>query len=152
MEYLFPTIFMLVGAGLIAWAVLQQRKANATKAWPTTTGVILSSQLESHYSRDSDGSSSITYSPEVEYSYTVDGQMRFSRQLAVGNANYDHFVASRKLAPYPKGTEVTVHYDPTDPNNAILETKAAGGVILLTIGSIFVAFGLVILIMSLITK
>jgi hypothetical protein len=152
MEFAIPIVFILVGGGLIALAVIQQRKANAVKLWPTTPGVILSSRLESHYSHDSDGGSSITYSPEVEYSYTVDGQMHIARQLAVGKANYDHFIASRKLTPYPRGAQVTVHYDPADPNNAVLETKAAGGVILLTIGFIFVGVGLALLIIQLLSK
>ena len=152
MEYIFQAVFILVGAGLIVLAVVQQRKANATKAWPTAPGVILSSRLESHYSHDSDGGSSITYSPEVEYSYTVDGQMHIARQLAVGKANYDHFVASRKLTPYPQGAQVTVHYDPADPNNAVLETKAAGGVVLLTIGFIFAGVGVAFLIVQLLSK
>lgn len=152
MEYLFPAIFILVGLGLFALAIVQQRKANATKAWPTANGVVLSSRLESHYSHDSDGGSSITYSPEVEYSYTVDGVMHIAHQLAVGKANYDHFVASRKLAPYPQGTEVTVHYDPTNPNNAVLETKSAGGVILLTIGFIFTGLGMAVLLVQLLSK
>jgi hypothetical protein len=45
-----------------------------------------------------------------------------------------------------------VHYDPADPNNAVLETKAAGGVILLTIGFIFIGLGVAILVGHFLTK
>lgn len=141
MEYLFPAIFLLLGAGLIVLAFVQRAKAKKAEEWPVAPGVILNSGLSEHRSHDSDGSSSISYRPEVQYQYSIMGQKYTGNRIFFGNASYDYNTANRKIAPYPQGTQVNVHYDPANPSNAVLETKASGNWILILIGIVFLVIG-----------
>jgi hypothetical protein len=140
----FTIVFVLIGAALFAFGIAQRNKAKAAQAWPTAPGVILASGLDQHTSYDSDRGSSTTYAPQVQYQYDVMGSTYTGNQLAFGNASYDYRTASKRIAPYPQGAQVTVHYDPANPANAVLETKASGSVILLVLGVIFAGIGLVI--------
>jgi hypothetical protein len=147
LNYIIPAIFAFVGLILLLVAINQMNKARAAEAWPTVPGVVLSSGLEEHRSYDaSDHSTNITYEPGVQYQYNLMGQTLTGTHIAFGSASFDYNTASRKIAPYPQGAQVTVHYDPANPANpanAVLETKAAGGVILLILGIVFMAISVV---------
>lgn len=140
--FIFGGIFLLVGLILVFVAISQRKKAQAAEAWPVAPGLILSSGLANHNSYDSDSGSTTNYEPQVQYQYTIMGQPYTGNQLSFGTAQYDYNTAAKKIAPYPQGTPVTVHYDPSNPVNAVLETKAAAGGILLAIGILFIVIGL----------
>ena len=133
--------FLVFGAIFILIYVLQQQKAKAAEAWPTAPGVVLSSGLEERRSRNTKThTTTITYSPKIEYEYTLMGQKYTGTKLAFGYASYDYRTASEKIAPYQPGTSVQVHYDPSKPDNAVLETRAAGAITLLIVGIVFIVF------------
>lgn len=126
---------------LIVWSS-QRKKAKAAEAWPTIQGVILSAGLQEHRHHDSKTHrTSVTYEPMVTYQYSLMGQSYQGNSLAFGHASYDYNSANRKIAAYPQGAQVMVHYDPVDPAKAVLETKAAGGAVLIVIGILFMVLG-----------
>ena len=146
----FGVVFFGIGLALLLVGVNGRKKAKAAEAWPTVPGVIQSSGLQEnrHYDAE-DHHTEINYEPQVQYQYSLMGQTYTGTHLAFGKASYDYRTASKKIAPYPQGAAVTVHYDPADPANAVLETKAAGGVVLLIIGILFMVIGFVVAIAGL---
>ena len=149
----FGVVFFGIGLGLFLLAVNQGKKARAAEAWPTAAGVILSSGLEENRSYDQEEQrTEITYEPCVQYQYSLMGQLYQGNSLSFGKASYDFRTASKKIAAYPQGAQVVVHYDPADPNKAVLETKSAGGIILYLLGSLFMLIGLAIPIGQLLAK
>ena len=135
---------ILAGGLFIFLAINQKLKAQkAEKTWPTVPGVVLDSEIKIHRRTSSRGGSSRTYQPYVTYEYRVKDQAYVSDQLGFGNATYGSGKAHDILALYPQGAPVTVHYDPTDPSKAVLETKAVGFWIYLILGIIILAAGIV---------
>ena len=149
----FGVVFFGIGLGLLLLGINQGKKAKEAEAWPTIPGVILSSGLQENrqYDRE-DRRTEITYEPQVQYQYSLMGQNYQGNSLAFGKAAYDYRTASKKIAPYPQGAQILVHYDPADPTKAVLETKSAGGIIIYVIGTIFMLLGLAIPIGTLLSK
>lgn len=143
----FGGAFLIIGLVLTLVAILQYRKAKKIgQTWLTCAGIVQGTNLEAHSSHNSDGSPSINYYPQVFYQYTVNGQLYTGNRIGFGRVFYDYSTACRKLKPYPQGAPVVVHYDPADPSQAVLETKAMGGWIFLLIGIVFTVIGVLALI------
>ena len=140
-KLIFSAIFLLAGLGSIIINLIQRKRAKEAETWPTVPGVVMSSGLQEHRSHDSDSGTSINYEPVVTYTYAIMGQTFTGDHIAFGNVYYDYRTASKKIAPYPQGTSVVVHYDPDNPLNAVLETKAAGGTAFLIVGIVFMIVG-----------
>jgi hypothetical protein len=83
-----------------------------------------------------------TYHAEVPYEYAVDGQTQSSNQISFGDyGSSDPSHARSVVNKYPPGTVVTVHYSPSNPTQAVLETGINGHAYFVPVfGAIF--FGL----------
>jgi len=128
-------IFIFIG-------IAQKRAAKkAAETWLTVPGVILSSGVNEHRSRNSKGHTTTTYRPYVSYRYEVMGLPYTGNQLGFGTAGYGHGKAMSVIGAYPQGAPVTVHYDPADPSKAVLETKDVGGGSFVVVGIIFLVVG-----------
>ena len=88
--------------------------------WPTVPGVIRAVGLKLHH-QQSDRPS--TFTPTVVYSYEVNGVPRTSTQINFANGS-PIFLEKQGVAwleqGYAVGKPVTVHYDPRDPDTAVL--------------------------------
>jgi hypothetical protein len=96
--------------------------AKAGSDWPVVTGKVVESGTESYRARVN-RTTVTSYAPLVEYSYPVNGHEYRCRQIQLegvvgGDSRAD---AAAVAARYPKGSNVEVHYDPTNPGNAALE-------------------------------
>lgn len=123
----------LVGLGVLVWGFIRMRQSARTRSWPTTQGTIRSSrvtsreapalQTETSYDDDAPAPAPrILYSPQVEYTYTVEGQRYTGTELTLDSvevSNKQH--AQAHAARYAPGRPVTVFYDPEDPSRALLE-------------------------------
>jgi hypothetical protein len=138
----FLAVFGLIGAGLSYWGWTILQNARASASWPTAEGVISSSEVS--HSTDAEGGDS--YSPEVDYQYTVDGLPFSDSTIKFGENSYDRRRTAEEIAAtYPVGRPVTVYYDPEEPDNAVLEPGVSGGsYIVLGIGVIFILVALVV--------
>jgi hypothetical protein len=137
----FVAIF-IGGLIFIGVAINQYMKAKkADKTWLTVPGVVLNSDIRVHRSRSSKGQTTTSYEPQVSYQYQVNLQTYNGDRLGFGSGSYGKAKADRKIAIYPQGAQVIVHYDPADPSKAVLETKAMGGVTFLTLGIILIVMG-----------
>jgi len=133
-------VFFLVGAGLSWWGWTIVRNARASADWPTTEGRITAAEID--HSTDSEGDDS--YTPRVTYTYNVSGRSYENYTIKFGETSYSsERTANEILARYPVGQAVTVHFDPADPDRAVLEAGVSGGsYIVLSVGLIFVGVSL----------
>ena len=143
-------VVALVSIVLIVIGFLQKNKAQkAAETWLPASGVILSSRVETHRSRDSKGRTRVSYRPVVNYQYQVMGQSFNGDQIGFGNGSYGSAKADKLIAPYPQGAQVNVHYDPADPAKAVLETRNLSSGSMFVFGAILLGLGVIGLIINL---
>lgn len=118
-EILVYAVFLAVGAVLLFRAVWGLVLAFSSRSWPTTSGVVLVSDLQR--SRDSDGG--ITYRSELAYRYKVEDKELIGSRAKFGDRIELSWStpAVKIVQKYKAGTEVAVRYDPEDPKEAVLE-------------------------------
>jgi hypothetical protein len=111
---------------LIGLAVQLRTRAKGRRAqlWPTTRGIILSSEV---VAVPMAGRAMLT--PALTYSYQVAGQALESRGLRIGAPPYFSRPAKARAlaAKYPVGSQVTVHYDPAAPTRTALDLSIGEG-------------------------
>lgn len=102
---------LLVGALVSAIVPLRRGRvlAQASEGWPKVRGQITESEA---------GESPLRTIPKVEYEYTVGGAAYHASAVTYGMpANQQAFLAALRLRP---GDVVWVHYDPQNPEQAVL--------------------------------
>jgi hypothetical protein len=119
----FGILFLPIGAGLLAWRIVNLYRARASARWPVTPGLVLTSEIkvEKHLSRGSFGLKSY-YFPNIRYVYTVLGKRHENNMMGfgLGTVFYDRSEAETMIGRYPTGAHVDVHYDPEDPQQSCL--------------------------------
>lgn len=139
---LFCWLFIAIGLVLVGVGGRMWVKSLRTKHWPVTNGVVQSAHTEAH--SDSDGGT--TYSAEVHYTYDVAGVNYDGDKISIGQMSSSSDYAQGIVDRYPVGKKVSVHYSPTNPAEAVLETGIHGGTWLcLGMGTGFVLFGVMFL-------
>ena len=118
--------------------------AKSSVSWPTTQGIIQESRVENHIRNKKK-----VYNSYVKYTYSVDNKNYTSSTVYFGdnhhstNSNGAYKIVKR----YPKGTKVTVSYDPKIHQKSVLEPGAkANSYMVFAIGLIFLGFGLMLLV------
>ena len=130
-------VLRVVGTGMIgigaftAYGSIRMRlKTAQAHQWPTVTGTIVASDLESKIDRNTDRKPIRVYNAAIRYAYTVGGKTYESDQIQLGGTSEtsrpEEF--ERTVARYPEGKRVTVYYDPDDAGTATLEPGAVGGI------------------------
>ena len=70
---------------------------------------------------------SLLYHAEVLYEHVVDGQLQSSHDISFGDyVSSEPLHAKGVVNKHPAGTVVTVHYSPSNPTKAVLETGING--------------------------
>lgn len=139
--------------GLMGWAL--RRQVAQARAWHTTQGQVLSSQVERFASRERKMNQSSTdgvismrwqllYRPDVAYRYSVNGVAYESNRISFGGrlyASFDHF-ARQRVAAYQSRGSVTVFYNPDNAAEAVLELRAYGEWVVWLLAAFFTAAAL----------
>lgn len=117
---------LALGIYLIYAAISSRNKAKNSQGWPSVTGTITRSDIESSRSTDSEGETTTWHTPVVEYDYEVLGTKYHGKRTAFGaTTNYATEAKAREaLAAFPNGQAVAVYYNPLKPDEAVLEQKA----------------------------
>ena len=114
-------LFGGVSAWLLAAAVWNLVAGLKSRAWPSTSGTITTSEL----AKDSSNPFDFTHRrANVEYRYNVNGKDYLARGVFVGDSWTNDFsrpAATRRVVKYSRGSTVTVYYDPLQPWRAVLE-------------------------------
>lgn len=132
--------FLIIAIVFFALWIRARWQVSGARNWPSTTGRVLSSDMESRRVRSGNGYSTSHYAV-VMYEYMVDGQRYQSNRLTLGTPLGTSFTSGvqKKLALYPVGSRVQVYYDPEDPTEAVLEVKAPAGNVYLFVAILIVA-------------
>lgn len=124
----------LIISGVICFIVGRStfKTARASKKWPRIQGKV----VESGTQRMS-GFEGIATAASVRYTYEVDGREYMSDRISMGQygtGGGGH--AKAEAAKYPVGKIITVHYDPKNPAQSVLEP---GGALFLSLFLFFFA-------------
>ncbi len=95
--------------------------ANAynSKSWPTTKGMISSSQIKEEMRLSS---TEKEYEIEINYSYSVNGIEYTSMCYTFSELKYSsENEAKEEIKKYIQNSDVTVYYDSTDPAKSVLK-------------------------------
>ena len=113
-------------------------QAKASESWPTVNGTVLESDLEKH------SGESTTYSANIVYRYTVEGEDFDSDRVWFGGgySTSNRSEMQDVVREYPVGQAVTVHYSPENPAEAVLKPGAfTSSYVLYVIGLVFLVIG-----------
>ena len=145
------TLPRLVGCGLcgvglyvLAQLLLSIRKVREIETWQGTTGKIVESEVCGGWARVGTGRSTWIEKPKIAYRYVVNGREYIGHDIAPTEIDTSSKLdAVKKIEPYPVGKEVTVYYDPSTPQDSVLQKKASPvafaafgliGVVMLSVG------------------
>ena len=122
-------IFFALAGLLMTWITISNlRQAASARGWPVTRGRIVRSEVEAkwQFASATRGTRVRTYQALVEYRYRVDGREYSSRRVRLGaTVASDEAIAGAEVARFPVGADVEVHYDPREPDSAMLEPIVA---------------------------
>ncbi len=138
-------VLMVLGLVVSVFGNRTLQKADSAEDWPTVVGRVEESKVDSR-SETRDGRRTTMYSADVLYGYEVDGKKYQANDVRPGgirSSSSRESEAQMEASKYPKGSAVTVHYDPDDPSDACLVVEAgsapwilmAGGVLCLLVGA-----------------
>jgi hypothetical protein len=113
----FFAVFFLVGFAAFYFTTLRPAMQSLTaRSWTETTCTVLSSQVGEH-----PGSKSTTYSVDVVYTYSFDGQpYQAHRYGFLGGSSSGRTGKEEIVARYPPGARVSCWVDPAHPDQAVL--------------------------------
>ena len=144
-------IFLLLGLGVVYYGYRLIRKARASTEWPAAQGTVESSAVDVKRERERDSDGDVHYEtkyiPRIVYRYQVEGTDYYGEQISFGNtSSRSPNWAYRIRDQYSPGMEVSVYYDPANPQEAVLQPGAKWTTyIVLVIGVVFALTGGLIL-------
>ena len=120
-----PFVAACLGFAALAALVIYgiQRQASSQRKWPTASARVESSGVPAFESRDSDsGRLRTQYRAEVIYGYEVAGVRYTSDKLGSSQMSSNIETAARRIADrYPTGSTIEIHYNPSNPAEAIVK-------------------------------
>lgn len=107
-----PALFFLFGFFGLAGGLWHLAKMISTLFWPAVKGVVVQSGV-----RASDG----FFSPDITYSFEVDGRKYESSAVDIGRAESGDEAGPQQIVRrYGEGKEVVAHYNPKKPGESVL--------------------------------
>jgi hypothetical protein len=130
-------LFSLFMFGIIIYLRIA---ASAVKNWASVPGKVTTSRVSYESSADKTGGT-----PFVTYVYEVDGKIYKEGSISPSILTLsDKTNAEKVVARYPRGSVVTVYYNPKNPSQAVLEKNSQaqiGGVYgVLVLGNLLIPF------------
>ncbi|MBE0684562.1 MAG: DUF3592 domain-containing protein [Anaerolineaceae bacterium] len=147
----FCLVFIGIGIGMLVKLMKNFSKARLSKNWLATPGNIISSELDAQTTTDEDGYQTTTYIANILFEYQVN---KASFKCDCINFDYGMRTSNRSkqqaiVEQYPAGSQVTVYYDPDDPEQAVLEKRVNGVFTTIMVSAVFILIGIIVAVMSL---
>ena len=121
-----------LGVYLILFGLMWIRQGVTERLWPTVTGTVVSSAVGSF--RTAGGGAKVAarmFQATVFYEYEAGGRRYRSSQIRREKISGSEGLANGVVEKYPAGSQVLVHYNPSNPADAVLETSATLGFVVL---------------------
>ena len=133
-------IFILViGAVAVVASVTLMSASRKARSWPVVTGQIVERAVVPSTTTGASRPGRY-FEPRVTYDYTVDGKTYHGHRIGMTTEAYDEDKARRVVRELPDAVEV--HYNPSDPADAVLRPSAIGmSLLILIFGAIAVLVG-----------
>lgn len=113
----------------------------ASLEWPTIEGEVISSEIVTN-----GGRRTVKYRAAIQYEYSVNGRKYSSDKVTIMPTKGTRDKAQRQVNKYPVGKTISVHYDPNEPEFAVLEPGRTGYIYLpFILGAVFATIGLCVL-------
>lgn len=122
---------------LIVALVTKLWEAKRASKWAETSGKILKSTVEARHHQFTGEAETVKNVPSVEYTFSVGGKEYRGARIGIGEVGGEDI--EPMLARYPVGKSVTVFYDPSDPNQCVLEREIPKGIVPGCLGMLAVA-------------
>lgn len=115
---LVGTLAFPIGAGTLLYGLDDVVHALRSIYWPTTKGKVLTSEVEGALGKGPH------FSAIVRFEYLIQGRRYESSTVHFAQRKFRLATSADDVVrSYPVGSEVTVHYDPYEPDTAVLETS-----------------------------
>jgi hypothetical protein len=121
---------ILLAIGVVLLVVFGRNviRGRESQNWPTVPGTVLYTGMETYQSTDDDGSTTTTYGATIQYNYAVAGQSYEGNRRTFSEVRTSsRRRAEQILQKYPQGSAISVHYDPDNPAESVLETGVSWG-------------------------
>jgi len=133
------TTLLFGGIGIFMLFKYFREKENATESqnWSSTLGKIQKSYMKHDFNHET---GSTLYYPSVKYSYQSLGSEYLGNRINFGGSTgySSRRKANEILAQYSPEKNVTVYFNPQNPEESVLERKmGAGGIVFLIVGILF---------------
>jgi hypothetical protein len=113
--------------------------------WPSADCKILSSKVESH----TDGDGDTSYSPKIEFEFSVDGKTIVGDRHSFSKMSGSSSSANKIVDRYPKGSQSVCFYNPQDQSQSVLSREFEQSLIWMSLFPlIFVVIGAVAILAS----
>jgi hypothetical protein len=117
---LFWSGITLMFDGMMGYGAYRQFESGN---YPGVTGKVISSEVKSH--QGSKGGT--TYSADIQYSYMIEGRHFTGSKWRFNNASASGYSMAMSLVQaHPAGSELTVFYNPTKPEQSLLSPGIEG--------------------------
>jgi hypothetical protein len=108
--------FMLLGGAAIYFGLWTVYYGYASASWPTAPGRVLSARASS-----STSDKKTSYSASVKYEFTVGDAQHPGWRVSYRSHATSYEYVQDVLARFPVGQEISVHYEPGNPQRSVLE-------------------------------
>jgi hypothetical protein len=148
---LFCLVFIGIGFGMLIKLLKNFSKARYSKNWLSTSGKIISSELDAQTTTDENGYQTTTYIANILFQYMVNDSafecdcINFDYGIRTSNMRKEQSIVEQ----YPIGSQVTVYYDPDEPQQAVLEKRVGGAFTTIMISTVFILIGVIVALISL---
>jgi len=120
-------LLLVVGISLLGWEIYSAVRSNQASNWTTTTGKVTESKMQRYRTRGRRGRSTHRHRMQFEYTYRAKGK-KFSNDRVSFGASFisdmlNGLIRPGALKKYPVGKSVTVHFNPNNPQDAVIETQ-----------------------------
>ena len=133
MRWYIEIVSSALGLFLLSLSIRNWWRVRLSRHWPSAPGRINRSFVL--VTSDSDGN--VSYTPQVEYDYTVEGTAYRGTLLQSGQLGSSNRArAEQAIAPYPADTTVPVFYDPRRPAIAVLVRGTSWGNLAIAAGGL----------------
>lgn len=120
--WLITILFLIIGLALVFGGRSLQRDAKRAASWPVTPGKIERCEVIEKPGVGRDDFS--TWDLQLEYSYVVRGVTYHSTRYAFGYGGGNDDKKYRAVADsLNRSPEISVHYDPRHPREAVISTE-----------------------------
>ncbi len=127
--FIFITLFwstiVCLFDGHMIYTVYRQSQS---ERYPTVSGIVTDTEIDTYTTTDDDGRTTTSHEAIIKFNYEVQGRPYRSDTYRYGARTFaDPARADAAINRYPKGAEVEVHYNPSNPDDAVLEVGVATG-------------------------